>query len=140
MAEATDAQLWRGVEVTVRDVLLPAITDEWARAAAVQLVGLARYAARRPPDPTAARVVELANVLDHLHANELVAAAWNGERSDPLGVFCAVGRVLASAVDLDGPDADQVRAELRTVVVRHLDDDLAVTGPLVDAFRGNLDA
>src|SRR5262245_5010217 len=47
----SDAEIHRAVAATVFDVLLPAIPAdaEWARAAAVQLVGLARYAAQRGP-------------------------------------------------------------------------------------------
>jgi hypothetical protein len=138
VAEPTEAELWRSVEVTVRDVLLPAISDEWARTAAVQLVGLARYAASRPADRTTERARELTAALDALAGNRLVDAHWRaGAGGDP---FVAAGRVLAAAVVLDhDPAADQVRAVLRPVVTRHLDDELAVTGGLVPAFRGRLD-
>ena len=133
-----DDDLWRGVEATVRDVLLPALTDDWARAAAVQLVGVARYARRRPADPLAARVEELRDVLARLVANPLVAAQplAAGDAADVLGV---VGRVLAAAVLDDGAHGAQVREVLRPVVVRQLDEELAITGPLVAAFRGQLD-
>jgi hypothetical protein len=134
----SDAELWRGVEATVRDVLLPALTDDWARAAAVQLVGVARYARRRPADPLQARVDELVATLEVLRDNPLVAAhpLGSGDATDVLGV---VGRVLSAAVTDDGPDGAQVREVLRTVVVRQLDEELEVTGPLVAAFRGQLD-
>jgi hypothetical protein len=136
----TDAELWRSVEETVRRVLLPAIAEgqEWAQAVAVQLAGLARYAAGRPSDTVAARVDELAGTLDALAVNEIVAAVWAGDRSPP-AVMAAAGAALAAAVGRDDAAADEVRAVLRAVVVRHLDDELAVTGPLVQAFRGQLD-
>ena len=138
--QPTDAELWRGVEATVRDVLLPALTDEWARAAAVQLVGLARYAQRRPADPTGARAAEVAGVLDLLAHNKLVAAHWKGDDSVAVtDVLAAAGAVLAAAVGDDGADGDEVRRVLRPVLVRQLDDELAVTAPLVAAFRGQLD-
>ena len=35
--------------------------------------------------------------------------------------------------------ADEIRAVLRPVLVRQLDDELAVTAPLVSAFRGVID-
>ena len=57
VAEPSDASMWRSVEATVRDVLLPSIADDWARVIAVQLVGMARYAATRPGDPLAWEVV-----------------------------------------------------------------------------------
>jgi hypothetical protein len=134
----TDDELWRGVEATVRDVLLPALTDDWARAAAVQLVGVVRYARRRPADPLAARVEELGALLAAIADNPLVRRHpinGGGDRE----VLDVVGRVLAAAVLDDGPSGDEVRAVLRPVVVRQLDDELAVTGPLVAAFRGQLD-
>ena len=140
MAELTDAELWRAVDATVRDVLLPAIGEEqaWAQAVAVQLVGLARYAAARPAARDGERIAELTAALDALAGNELVDAAWDGDRS-PAGVVDAVGRVLAAAVIGSGDAAAQVRAVLRPVVVGQLDDELALTSPLVAAFRGKLD-
>jgi len=139
-AAPTDAELWRCVESTVLDVLLPALpeSEEWARVVAVQLVGLVRYAATRPADPTADRVVEITAALHALAANEIVATVWDGDRSDH-AVMAAAGAALAGAVGRNDDAAAEVRAVLRPVIVRHLDDDLAVTAPLVGAFRGRLD-
>jgi len=136
----TDAEIYRAVADTVHDVLLPALRDdaEWARAAAIQLVGLARYAERRGPDQTAARVAELADALTALAGNELVAAAWDGDRSQR-AVMHAAGVVLAAAVGRADPPAIEARAAIRALLVRQLDDELAETAPLVDAFRGKLD-
>ncbi|MCB0986021.1 MAG: hypothetical protein KDB06_15330, partial [Ilumatobacter sp.] len=101
--QPTAAELWRGVEATVRDVLLPALTDDWARAAAVQLVGLARYAQRRPADPTGERAAELAAALDSLGHNVHVAAHWRGDDVvEVADVLAAVAAVLVAAVDDDG--------------------------------------
>jgi hypothetical protein len=55
-------------------------------------------------------------------------------------IFEVVGAILASAVNDDGPDGDEIRRVLRPIVVRQLDDELAVTGPLVPYFRGQIDA
>ena len=138
-ARLDDVELWRSVDATLTDVVLPAIpADEaWARAATVQLIGLVRYAARRPADPTPERVRERARTLRPLAANELVD--WDGEVTET-SVAGATGRALAAAVGATGEAADEVRRVLRPVVVRQLDDELAVTAPLVDAFRGKLDA
>ena len=138
MAEPSDAEMWRSVEATVRDVLLPSIADDWARVIAVQLVGMARYAATRPADPTAARVAELTDVLDRLAGNAVVAAHWPVPSAGPGAVLAATSAVLADAVARDDAASDDVRAELRSVVSRHLDEDLAVTGMLMPYFRGQL--
>jgi hypothetical protein len=134
-----DADLWRSVERTLHEVLLPAIPEEqeWARTTAVQLIGLARYAAARPPDATAERVAELRAALAALAGNPLVEGL--GDDADAGAVFEAAGRALAAAVGRHDAGADQVRRAVRPVVVRHLDDELAVTAPLVAAFRGRLD-
>lgn len=136
----TDAEIHRAVAATVRDLLLPALRDdaEWARAAAIQLVGLTRYAAGRSVDQTAARVAEVAAVLDALDGNERVDTAWNGDRSQR-AVMRAAGEVLAAAVGRHDPDTRAAVEALRPVLVRQLDDELAETAPLVDAFRGRLD-
>jgi hypothetical protein len=138
VGEPTDAEMWRSVETTVRNVLLPSITDEWARVITVQLVGLARYASTRPPDPTAARVAELATTLELLAGNPVVAAHWQSQSTEPLAVLRAVGAILADGVSRDDQPGDDIRSALRSVVSRHLDEDLAVTGMLMPYFRGQL--
>jgi hypothetical protein len=136
--EPADAEMWRAVEATVRDTLLPSVADDWARVAAVQLVGMARFAATRPADPTPARVAELTAVLDRLRHNPVVASHWPVPATSSEAVLGAVGAVLAGAVERDDAAGDEVRAELRSVVSRHLDEDLAVTGMLLPYFRGQL--
>jgi hypothetical protein len=138
VSEPSDAEMWRSVEATVRNVLLPSISDEWARVITVQLVGMARYAATRPGDQTAARVVELAETLDRLAGNPVVAAHWPSQSTEPRAVLAAVSAVLGDAVSRDDEAGDEVRAGLRTIVSRHLDEDLAVSGMLMPYFRGQL--
>lgn len=135
-ARLTDAELWRGVEATVRDVLLPAITDDWARAAAIQLVGVARYAMRRPADTSEAQVAEVAAVLATLASNPLVRQPASADAAD---VMSAASDALVAAIADDGAAGDEVRAVLRPVLMAQLDAELAVTAPLVNAFRGKLD-
>lgn len=134
-----DAELWRSVDATLTNVILPALStdEEWARAATVQLIGLVRYAARRPDDPSTTRRAEIAAALDALDGNPLVD--WDGQPDDA-SVQGAAGRALAAAVGRDDADAEAVRRVLRPVLVAQLDDELGVTGPLVNAFRGKLDA
>ena len=71
----TDREILRSVEDTVLRVLLPSLRDDagWARAVAIQLAGLARYAAQRPADATAERVEEITAVLGGLTGNEIVS-------------------------------------------------------------------
>ncbi len=124
--------------MTVRDVLLPEIRGDWARVIALQLVGMARWASSRPPDPAATRIAELAAALDRLASNPVVAARWvSGDRTGPV-VLEAVSRALADAVGRDDAAGDEVRRELRPIVVRHLDDDLALTSVMLPYFRGHL--
>lgn len=136
----TDDDILRSVEYTVRSLLLPAIpeTEAWARAVAVQLVGLVRYAIARGDDQTEARVDEVADTLNMLAENELVASAWHGDRS-PATVMRAASAALVAAIGRDDSAAAEVRSVLRPVLVRQLDDELASTAPLVAAFRGQLD-
>ena len=53
-------------------------------------------------------------------------------------MLTAVSAVLADAVSRHDAAGDEVRAELRALVSRQLDDDLAVTGMLMPYFRGQL--
>jgi hypothetical protein len=138
VAEPTDQQMWRAVEATIRNVVLPSIGDDWARVAAVQLVGVARYAQERSDDPLPARVAELRSALGRLAANPIVAAHKPAADDGDAGVLAAVGAVLADAVSRDDAAADEVRAQLRPVVRRQLDDDLASSGMLMAYFRGEL--
>ena len=84
--EPSDVEMWRSVEATVRDVLLPSIADDWARVIAVQLVGMARFAATRPADPMPARVAELTGALDGLAGNPVVAPHWPASTTAPAEV------------------------------------------------------
>lgn len=134
----SDADVLRSVEHTVRNVLLPALPadEEWPRAAAVQLIGLVRHALHRGPDRAVERVGEVAAALGALASNELVA--WDGDPA-AASVMAAAGDALAAAVDRDDDAGRAVRDALHPLLLRQLDDELAETAPLVDAFRGRLD-
>ena len=95
-SQLTPAELWRCVDETVLNVLLPALRpdEEWARAVAVQLVGLARYAAGRADDEGDARAAELAATLDTLAGNELVDACWT--TGDPADTACCLASIGSS--------------------------------------------
>jgi hypothetical protein len=138
----TDDALWASMAATLRDVVLPDVTDPHHRQVVIQLVGLAAYAHDRGPDPTPARVSEVAAALDALagEGNALVAARWPDDADDAGAVMRVAGEVLADAVERDDADADALAARdaLRTVLVRHLDEDLATEDVLLAAFRGRL--
>ncbi len=143
----SDDDLWASVDDTLRNVILPALTDEWARSAALQLMGVATYARERGADPHPARVAELAGALSSLGGNRFVS--WDGE-PNALAVMTAAGRALADAVSALDPDAapaaqpdvraeaEEVRRVLRPLLVAHLDDDLARSASTVPGFRGRL--
>jgi len=138
MPEPSDAELWHGVEHTVHRVLLPHIDDDWARAAAVQLIGLARYASTRTAGRVDRNVAELIGVLDSLADNAIVADHRRASDS-PSDVFAAVASVMAAAVDDDGVAGDEIRRTLRPVVTRQLDDELTETSAMIPFFRGQID-
>jgi len=125
--------LWASVSATVRELVLPELTDEFARLAAIQLVGLAEYARARGPDPADERRRDLSACLDALAANALVAAHWPGR-----SIESACSAVLVDALEHPGADADEVKVRLRPLLVAHLDADLAGNAVLFGAFRGAL--
>jgi plasmid stabilization system protein ParE len=128
----SDDALWSSVAEMLRDVVLPVLPPGWARAQAIQLVALAEHARTRGPDPARRRTDELAAALDSLADNPLVRDRWPGEP------YATVAAVLAAAIDAEDDAGAQVQAVLRPLLVSHLDDELAVTTPLIEAFRGRL--
>jgi hypothetical protein len=129
----TDDDLWACVDATVRDVILPALTDDWARQCAIGLVSVAAYARRRGDDPRPARTAQMVAALVKLADNPLVS--W--DHSDATAEV-AVARALVAAVGRADADADAVRTALRPLLTAHLDDDLVRTLPLLVGFRGKL--
>ena len=134
--------MWKCVEDTLRTVVLPALSDEFARASVVHLVGLARYATERGPDHSVQRVAEVAAALDALSHHALVARHWTPTSPrTPDAVMDVAAYVLADCAGIVGDDDDaaaDVRAALRTLLVTHLDEDLAGNAVLLSAFRGRL--
>jgi hypothetical protein len=140
----SDGALWASVAETVRHVILPTLDDDpHTRQVAIHLVGLATYAGQRGRDPTPTRIDEIADLLDAAAraGDPLVTGRWTaGAQRTPADVLAAAGAVLAAAVQTDaaGDDGGGVRDELRAVLVRQLDDDLATENVLLGAFRGRL--
>jgi hypothetical protein len=136
----TDGALWASIAATLRDVVLPDVDDPHRRQVVIQMIGLATYARDRGPDPTAARVAEVAAALDALAdaGNTLVVQRWTPGRRDPTAVMTAAAEVLAEGVDRDDPDAVSARETLRPILVRQLDEDVETEDVLQGAFRGRL--
>ncbi len=128
----TDRAILSCVSSTLREFVLRGDDSTHARATLVQLTGLVDYAARREPDSTAARTAELVQALEGLAGNEVLTGVWPGEP------HLAAADALAACVGRTDADADAVRLALRALLVRHLDDELTATAPLLDAFRGRL--
>ena len=120
------------VTATLRDVVLPALDDAWATAATIQLIGLVENLRTRGDDRASVHRAELTRTLDRLAGNEIVRRAG---REDP---HSAASAALVAAVGRDDAAADEVRRELRPLLVRHLDEDLTVSSPMIEAFRGRL--
>jgi hypothetical protein len=102
----------------------------WARATIAQLVALLEHVEARPDDPRPARAATLEAALTAVAANPLVPRSGSADARAAAALVSAVGR--------DDADAQAVRAALRPVLVAELDDELAVTAGLLDAFRGRM--
>lgn len=131
----SDDALWRSVDRTLRDVVLPQLDDEWARRSVIGLIGLAAYARARPGDPDEPSRRALAAALDSLSANRLVQPHWPS--ASP---FKAAGAVLAAAVSdtTDDGAAAEARSVLRPLLVQQLETELAGDMVLAEPFRGRL--
>jgi hypothetical protein len=104
----------------------------WASQVLAQLIGLVEYAERRGLDRTAQRRAALDDVLNALAGNPLVPLSGSPEVRASAALAAAVGRAGADT------DAEAVRSALRPLLVTELDDELAETTPLLDAFRGRV--
>ena len=134
-ARPSDAALWDCMAQTLRDVVLPAIDDAFARRSTIQLIGLATYARERADDCAAAAGSDaLTALLDELADNPLVAPEWPGPDA-----AAAAARALSATVGRHDEAAEQVRATLRALLVAQLDTALAETRSLDGPFRGRLD-
>ena len=100
--------------------------SHWSRTTIAQLAGLLDYADRRGDEPEPDRSAELAATLDR--------AAGAPSEGSPYE-RAAAALVAADAGDPAGVVAREL---IRPVLVAQLDDELARTTVLLDAFRGRL--
>jgi hypothetical protein len=110
----SDAAMWASIAATLRNTVLPNLTDAHARDATVQMIGLATYAERRGSDPTRRRHEELSAALG-------AAAGQDVMRS------CIA--VLADPYHRDN-------SLIREILERHLDEDLENETVLLTALKG----
>lgn len=125
----SDEALWRSVERTLTDVVLPAVDDAFARSSVLQLISLARYGATRGTDPTGSRVSEIRALLRGYGVRS------NG--ADAASVFAAASDYLTGPTD-DTPVAVARRSRVRGLLLDHLADDLAANRVLMNGFHGRL--
>ena len=109
----SDAALWASVADTLRNTVLPQLTDAHARDTTIQLIGLAGYAGRRGNDPTRRRHEELAAALG-------AAAGQDVMRS-----------CIAVLVD----PYHRENNTIREILERHLDEDLERETVLLKALQ-----
>ena len=105
MTRPSDRALWHAVVETLRDGVLPHVTDEHAALQTQRLIGLAMYARDRGDDPQPHR--------DH-------------------AIEALIGSDDAATVLADA--ADPRRPRLQSLLVSHLDADLAVEHVLLAHF------
>ncbi len=112
----TDAAMWASMADTLRRTVLPNLTDPHARNATIQLIGMAVYAGRRGSDPARRRQEELAAAMGPAAGQD----------------------VLRSCIAVLADPHHRVHADIREILERHLDEDLATEAVLLNAFRGQL--
>lgn len=117
-----DELLWRSVEATLRDVVAPGLRPGHELDTAVQLQGLATYAASRPADPAPERARRLGEALG-------VAVA------DLPDALQRVSDVLVAAVE--HPGNAEVARRVRAEVLHQLDEDILHAAPLLATFSGH---
>lgn len=129
MTRLSDDSIWASIAETLRDVVIPGLPDGHRRLAAIQLAALADHARTRGADPAADREAELAQLLGH----DFPGPGSSLEQSAALLSATAGARATSGA-------SSEIAARVRAALVRHLEEDLASTAALGDAFRGKLPA
>jgi hypothetical protein len=132
MTRPSDDAIWASIAETLREVVLPAVDDEWARQSVIQLVGLAEYAGSRPADDSEAHRARLRAALESLPGNPLLSTAHG---DDPQSAAAAA---LVRAVGHDDEHGAAIRSALHPILLAELDAALEQTIVLDEPFRGRL--
>jgi hypothetical protein len=135
----TLSQLLQSAIRTIEEVLMPELQTQWARSSAMGLVGQLRYAlARGECSSLAAQDAELEGCLEGVlgefpELRELLSTIEpSGDASWDLRERAS--RLLIFALDGQTPAAAAVRARLRPLLTAQVLQDLAETGPMLQAL------
>lgn len=116
----------------LRDVVLPAVTEEWPRSCVRIIASALEYAAGLLDGERAGtNVAELAAALARLRVERPVTAALAGTGS----VHEQASALLVWAQHHPGDDADAIRAGLHPVLVEQLDREAAAVASLLTALH-----
>jgi hypothetical protein len=131
--------LLQGAIRTLEEVLTPELRSTWARSSALGLVGQLRYAlARLERNSLAEQDAELESclsaVLGEFPELREVASAGGVTGDASWDLREQAGRLLVFALDLDTPAAAALRERLRPLLTAHTAQDLAESGPMLQAF------
>lgn len=129
----TQEELIEGAIRTIEEIFLPEMQTSWARASAIQLVGLLRYTlARQASDLGERQDAELLDCLRGLPPNAVTSVLTHRPAREAM--LAAAGELLARSVGAGDGLALAVRTELRPLLTRHTAEDLAEAGPLLQGF------
>ena len=129
----TQEELLNGAIRTIEEIFLPELRTSWAKASAVQLVGLLRYALQRQAEDIERRQdAELLDCLRALPPNVQTSALTH--RPDGPALRGCAGALLIHAQGADDALAVAIGASLRPLLARHTAEDLAEAGPLLHGF------
>ncbi len=137
----TDAQLWRCMSETMRNVILPNIEDPHVQLTLIRLIGLAEYAPSRVANPEGRRINNLVSCIDQLAVRypdiqQQLPPQW--PVNDETAVLELCSQLLVNAVGDTGEQAQSIRSELKSLLVEQLDEDINDTDPLINFFGGQL--
>lgn len=121
-------RLWEAVAETIEADVLPALGGP-TRATALQLTGLARYAAARGHDPRPARASVIAERM-----GLAPPVTWEEAAASASDLLVAERRHSDGDGDADAKRRKQVANDVRKDLRAFVEEDLRVAGPLLDTF------
>jgi hypothetical protein len=133
-----------GAVATIRDVLIPNLTDTWARASAVQLTGLLTYARCFSTDlGLAEHVTEIGSAIGSLLARypelrEPFASRHPGlyNEAGAVDTLQLASDMLVYAIRNQNSASEAIHGELRPLLVRQLGVESQRTSAMLMTFSG----